>query len=81
MFSPSIYAHTFGGAVLVAAIVYFGLYMSKIVAKDPYQIVALMLLFSIAIGIHGLSHAALEYVYNYNPLSLVNQNLADTQNR
>lgn len=82
MFSPSIYAHTIGGGVLVAAIVYLGLYMSKVVSRDPYQILVLMLLFSIAIGIHGISHAGLEYVYNYNPLSLVvdqkDQNRAHT---
>jgi len=73
MYSPSVYAHTVSGGLLVASIVYFAVYMSKIVARDPYQIVVLMLLFSIAIGIHGLSHAGLEYVYNYNPLSLVTE--------
>jgi len=73
MYSPSIYAHTFGGGVLVASILYLVLHVSKVVSRDPYQILVLMLLFSIAIGIHGLSHAGLEYVYNYNPLTLVTQ--------
>jgi putative copper export protein len=73
MYSPSIYAHIFGGAVLVTSILYLFLHMSKVVSRDPYQILVLMLLFSIAIGIHGLSHAGLEYVYNYNPLTLVTQ--------
>ena len=47
------------------------MYISKIVSRDPYQIVVLVLLVSIAIGIHGISHAGLESVYNYNPLSLL----------
>jgi putative copper export protein len=71
MYTPSVYAHIFGGAVLVASILYLVLHVSKVVSRDPYQILVLMFLFSIAIGIHGLSHAGLEYVYNYNPLSLV----------
>lgn len=71
MFIPSVYAHIVSGGVLLASIAYVALYMSKIVSRDPYQIVVLMLLFSVAIGVHGLSHAGLEYVYNYNPLSLI----------
>jgi hypothetical protein len=70
-YSPSLYAHTMSGGVLFIAILYLVLYSSKIMNRDPYQILVLILLFSIAIGIHGLSHTGLEYVYNYNPLSLL----------
>ena len=33
--------------------------------------VALMLLFSIALGVHGLSHLGLERVYGYDPYFMV----------
>ena len=30
--------------------------------------IVLSLLFSLAIGIHGLSHLGAEYIYGYNPI-------------
>jgi hypothetical protein len=36
---------------------------------NTYQIIILLLLLSISIGIHGLSHLGLEMVYNFHPLS------------
>ncbi len=60
------------GGLLFAGIIYLTLYISKIVSKDPYQIVLLIFVLSIAIGIHGISHVGLESVYNYNPLSIFN---------
>jgi hypothetical protein len=68
---PSIYAHTLSGGALLLSMLYLALYFSKIVSRDPYQVILLILLFSIAIGIHGLSHAGLEAVYKYNPLNLL----------
>jgi hypothetical protein len=70
-YHPSVYAHTFGGGVLLIAIVYLALHSSKIISRDPYQILVLILLFSMAISMHGVSHVALESVYKYNPLSLL----------
>jgi hypothetical protein len=68
---PSLYAHILSGVVLAVGVVYLVLNMTKIVSRDPYQIVLLLLLFSIALGVHGLSHANLESAYNYNPLALL----------
>jgi len=68
--TPSVYAHTINGGLLLVATLYLALYFSRIISRDPYQILVLILLFSIASGIHGLSHIGMEYVYNYNPLSL-----------
>jgi hypothetical protein len=67
---PSIYAHTFSGGILVVGILYFIVYNSRIMSRDPYQLLVLILLFSIAAGVHGISHVGLESVYSYNPLSL-----------
>lgn len=36
---------------------------------NTYQIIILLLLLSISIGIHGLSHLGLEVAYNFHPLS------------
>jgi hypothetical protein len=71
MYIPSFYAHTLSGGLLFAGILYLIFCNSKIFSRDPYQIVVLILLLSIATGIHGLSHIALESVYNYNLLSLI----------
>jgi hypothetical protein len=77
VYTPSMYAHTLSGIVLAAGILYLMAYNAKIMSKDPYQIVVLILLFSIAISIHGLSHLGLETVYNYNPLSLLTGNYVE----
>jgi hypothetical protein len=55
---------------LAVCIIYLALY-SKNIAKDPYQTMVLLLLFSIAVGLHGLSHLGLEVAYEYDPLSLL----------
>ena len=72
-YTPSLYAHVLSGVFLAASILYFTLYISKSIFKDPYQTMVLMLLFSIAVGVHGLSHLGLEAVYRYNPLSLLTE--------
>ena len=71
MNSTSLYAHILSGTLLFVAAVYLALYASKIVSRNPYQNIVLLLLASIALGIHGLSHLGLEAVYNYNPLTLL----------
>lgn len=69
-FIPSIYAHVISGGVLLVGVIYLALYSSKIMSRDPYQLLVLILLISISVGLHGISHMGLETVYNYNPLSL-----------
>ena len=65
---PSVYAHILNGLLLFAGVVYVVL---NVRTRDPYQILVLVLLFSMAAGIHGLSHMGLEYIYGYNPLSAI----------
>jgi hypothetical protein len=72
-YSPSIYAHVISGVVLFVGAIYLALYSSKILSRNPYQLLVLILLISISAGVHGISHIALETVYNYNPLSLFNR--------
>ena len=66
--APSIYAHIMNGILLfISAILVYRNYstISRIAASEK---VKLVLLFSLAIGLHGLSHLGLEYVYKFNPL-------------
>ena len=64
------YSHAISGGLLLVSIVYFVMYSSQSMSKDAYQLLVLILLFSIALGIHGISHIGLEYVYNFNLLNL-----------
>lgn len=64
---PSVYAHILNGLLLFAGVVY--LFVSR--SRDSYQILVLILLFSMVVGIHGISHMGLEYLYGYNPLSVI----------
>jgi hypothetical protein len=35
---------------------------------DTYHILILIMLFSVVIGVHGLLHLGIEFVYKWNPL-------------
>lgn len=61
--------------LLLLGLIYSVLY-SKIILKDPYQTIVLLLLFSIAVGVHGLSHLGLEVAYRYDPLALLRGKLS-----
>ena len=72
---PSLYAHILNGILLLSAFVLLFANYSQIkkhIFGDPYKTVLLVLLFSIGVGIHGISHLGLERIYNYNPLSMNN---------
>lgn len=68
---PSIYAHTIGAIILAIGIVHIAYYFAKLKSKDPYQILILILVSSIVITLHGISHIGLEYLYGYNPSYLI----------
>jgi hypothetical protein len=71
IYYPSILAHVFNGMLLFISIVIALMYFSKLTKLEPYEKIGLFLLFSIAIGIHGLSHLGLEIIYGYNPLKSI----------
>jgi len=70
MFYPSIMAHMMNGLFLLAALVVAILSYSKLRTLDAYHILVLILLGSVAIGVHGLSHAVLEKQYRFIPFNL-----------
>jgi hypothetical protein len=67
---PSFYSLPITGILLFVSLLLIFQHSSKMGSSmSTYQWVNLLLLFSIAIGIHGLLHLGLEYVYNFNPLA------------
>ena len=70
---PSFYAHVINGILLLVAFILLCQIYSSIKNMDKYKLIILVLLFSIATGVHGLSHLGLEKNYGYNPLQLTNR--------
>ena len=62
---PSILAHVANALFVILALAYGYVSFSKLRSLDPYRILIVLLLFSIAIGIHGISHLGLEKEYQY----------------
>lgn len=62
---PSLYAHVINGILLLVAFILLCQNYSFIKNIDKYKLILLVLLFSIAIGVHGLSHLGLEKNYGY----------------
>ena len=66
MFAPSIMAHALNGLLMLAAVLVAYINISVLRRLDPFKLVMILLVFSIAIGIHALSHLGLEAVYGLN---------------
>lgn len=73
--APSFYAHIINGVLLLIAIVYAFMHSSKLRVMDSHHTLFMILLFGIAIGVHGLSHLGLENSYGFNPLRLLRGNV------
>jgi hypothetical protein len=71
LFIPSFYAHIVNALLLLLA--FFLLYKnySAIRNLEPYKLIVITLLFSIGVGMHGMSHLGLEKAYHYNPLAKI----------
>ena len=68
MIPPSMYAHIMNGILVFAAVLIAYMNFSVLRRLDTYKLIMIFLVFSIAIGIHGMSHLGLEKVYGFNPL-------------
>jgi tetrahydromethanopterin S-methyltransferase subunit E len=67
--APSFYAHILNGILLVVAVVLLYLHWSAISRLSPLPLISLVLLLSVSVGVHGLSHAGLEHEYGFSPLA------------
>jgi uncharacterized membrane protein len=67
---PSFYANGMNGLLLFIALIIIVLNYSKFTRLEAYpgRTLYLILLLSIAVGIHGISHLGLERIYGYNPI-------------
>ncbi len=65
---PSFFALVFSGLSIGIALILFAMNYEKI---NPQTIIRIILLFSIAIGIHGLLHFVYELHYGFNPLTKI----------
>ena len=66
--TPSIYSHAISGLLIFIVFINIILNFTLLRNMDIYKRITILLLLSISLGIHGLSHLGLEQVYNYNPL-------------
>lgn len=67
---PSVGAHMLNGGLLLVAGVLAVINYRVIIRLPVLQMITLVLILSIAVGVHGLSHSRLESVYGYNPLKI-----------
>jgi hypothetical protein len=66
--TPSFYAHALNALLMLAAVM---LVVKHHRALRPYETIVVALLFSIGIGVHGLSHLGLETAYGFNPINAI----------
>jgi hypothetical protein len=69
--TPSVMTHMMNGGLLLVAGVLVVINYRVILRLPVLQMITLVLVLSIAVGVHGLSHAGLESAYGYNPLRLL----------
>ena len=67
-YAPSFYSHILNSFFMVLAMVILYKNYASIIIRNPYQLVTLSLLISIAVGIHGISHLGLEKIYDLYPI-------------
>jgi hypothetical protein len=63
--TPSFYAHIMNAMLMLLAVI---LLVKHFRVLRPYETIVVALLFSIGIGVHGISHLGLETAYGFNPL-------------
>ena len=68
---PSVLAHMFSGALMLLALYIAVTSFKYLRGLDTYHMLALLLAFSTAVGVHGVSHLCLERTYGYSPLSFL----------
>lgn len=66
--TPSFYAHLLNALFLLITFIIIIKNAKDIRKYDTYKIIILLILLSIAIGIHGLLHIFHQKYYNYNPI-------------
>ena len=70
MIPPSFYAHVLGGvlALIVMARILFN--FREVKSMVLYEQLMLLLVLSVAVGVHGISHQGMEELYGYYPMGV-----------
>ena len=68
---PSIITHTLNGFFLIVSFLFVMINFSKLQNLDTYRMLVLILLFSLVLGVHGISHLGLEHEYSYSPYTIL----------
>ena len=63
MYPPSILSHMLNGLFMLLSFLFVIIYFSKLQGLDAYRMLVLILLFSLVLGVHGISHLGLEREY------------------
>jgi len=69
LFVPSFYAHILSSFLLLVSVILLYKNYSKIMNLEPIQLIMIILVFSISIGIHSISHLGFEKLYDFNPIN------------
>ena len=69
--APSFYSYIINGVLLFIAFILLYKNYSIIIHLEPYKLISLVLILSMSVGIHSLTHLGLEKVYGYNPMSTI----------
>ena len=64
-------AHALNGLLMFAAVIVATMNVRVLWNLEPFKKVMILLVFSIAIGIHAISHLGLETVYGLNPFKFI----------
>jgi uncharacterized membrane protein HdeD (DUF308 family) len=69
--NPSVLAHMINGFLLMLTGVLVAWNFRTLRKSNPYRLVLLVSILSIAVGIHALSHLGLESMYGLSPAKLI----------
>ena len=69
--NPSVVAHAINGLLLLLTGLLVAWNFRSLRKSNPYRLVMLVSILSIAVGIHALSHLGLESIYGLSPAKLL----------
>lgn len=72
---PSFYAHIFHAFLILIALFILIVNFKSVMKLDAFKLICIALLFSIAIGIHAISHLGLEVNHAYSPLHILKKSI------
>lgn len=65
---PAFYAHALSAISMAIGFVLLIIHYKRILRTNPYQVILLMFVASIAIALHGHGHMKMEKDYGFDPL-------------